>query len=130
METLQQRQRVEAHIENAYGTPPEHLWERYPDYAVFRHPGSRKWYAITMLVPARVLGLEGEQIMEIMNLKCGHVLLGPLLNEAGFLPAYHMSKTNWVSVLLDGTVPDEKLFSLLEISYDSVSPKRKNRPRE
>lgn len=122
-----QRQSVEAHIQDRYGTPPEYLWERYPDYAVFRHPSSRKWFAMTMRLPARVLGLEDERSVDILNLKCGHVLLGSLLEEKGFFPAYHMNKASWVSVLLDGTVADEKIFGLLELSYDSVAPKRARR---
>ena len=119
-----QAQRLAIHIQDTYGTPPEYLWERYPDYAVYRHPASRKWYAVVMNIPASRIGLADERRVEIMNLKCGHVLLGSLLNERGFYPAYHMSKGSWVSVLLDSTVPDEKLFPLLELSYDSVSPKR------
>lgn len=122
-----QRQRIENHIREKYGTPPEHLWERWPDYAVFRHPASRKWFAATLRVPARALGLDGERELEIINLKCGPILLGSLLTEPGFYPAWHMSKTTWVSVLLDGPVPDEKLYPLIELSYDSVSPKRRAR---
>ena len=38
-----------------------------------------------------------------------------------------MNKTNWISVLLDETVPDEKIFPLLDLSYDSVAPKRRKK---
>ena len=55
------------------------------------------------------------------------ILSGSLLTEPGFLPAYHMNKTNWISVLLDETVPDEKIFPLLDLSYDSVAPKRRKK---
>ncbi len=120
-----QRQRIESHILEKYGTPPEHLWERWPDYSVFRHPASRKWYAAVLRAPGRALDLESGREFEVINLKCGPILLGSLLTEPGLFPAWHMSKTSWVSVLLDGTVPDEKLFTLIEFSYDSVSPKRR-----
>lgn len=130
MKTYRQSQRLETHLREVYGTEPERLWERYPGYAVFRHPASRKWYAIIMDIPESCLGLSGRRIADVINLKCGHVLLGSLLEERGFYPAYHMNKSSWVSVLLDGTVPDEKLFSLLALSYDSVAPKRPRRAPE
>ena len=123
------RQRIESHMQEKYGTPPEHLWERWPDYAVFRHPASRKWYAAVLRAPARALNLAEGRDVEILNLKCGPILLGSLLAEPGFFPAWHMSKTNWVTVLLDGTVPEEKLFTLIELSYDSVTPKRPRRAK-
>ena len=47
--------------------------------------------------------------------------------QPGFLPAYHMNKQNWISIILDGSVPDDKIFPLLELSYDSVVPKRRNK---
>ena len=47
--------------------------------------------------------------------------------QPGFLPAYHMNKQNWISIILDGSVPDDKIFPLLGLSYDSVAPKRRNK---
>jgi len=127
MDAERQRQRIEKYIREAYGTPAEHLWAQYPDYAVFRHPSSRKWYAIIMDIPADKLGIPEERLVEVLNLKCGPLLLGSLLSERGFFPAYHMNKQSWVSVLLDGSVPDERLIPLLDLSYDSVAPKRARR---
>ena len=36
-----------------------------------------------------------------------------------------MSKTNWISVALDGSVDGEEIRWLLERSYDPTAPKRK-----
>ena len=60
-----------------------------------------------------------------MNVKCGAIMAGSLLSQKGFLPAYHMNKNYWVSILLDGSLPDEQIAPLLELSYNSVAPKRK-----
>ena len=125
-----QSERIIKHLQDAYGTEPEHLWAQYPTYSVFRHPLSRKWYAIIMDIPKSRLGLEGDEPVTVLNLKCSPLMVGSLLSEPGFFPAYHMNKTSWISVLLDGTVPDEKIVPLLELSYDTVSPKRKPRLRE
>ena len=34
------------------------------------------------------------------------------------VPAYHMNKRHWVSVILDGTVPDSEIERLIMESYD------------
>ncbi len=108
----------------AYGVRPEYLWKRYPDYCVLRHQGSRKWFAVLMEVPKSSLGLPGEGKAQIMNVKCEPILLGSLLRSPGFLPAWHMNKENWLSVLLDGSVPDNEVISLLEMSYNMTLGKK------
>lgn len=35
-------------------------------------------------------------------------------------PGYHMNKRHWISVTLDGSVPDDVLRELVEDSYDLV----------
>lgn len=113
------------YIQSRYAAEPEYLWVRYPNYAVFRQPATRKWFAAIMDVPRKSLYLEGDGTADVMDLKCGPVLVGSLLAQDGFLPAYHMSKSSWISVLLNDTVSDEEIYPLLELSYDSVAPKRK-----
>jgi len=120
-----QQSRIMRHIEERYGSEPEHLWARYPDYAVFRHPATQKWFAVFLNVPGNKLGLSGEEPVPVLDIKCSPLMIGSLLSEPGFLPAYHMNKNTWISILLDGSVSDDKISSLLEFSYDSVAPKRK-----
>ena len=36
------------------------------------------------------------------------------------VPAYHMNKEHWNSIILDGTVPDEEIRRMIEESYDLV----------
>jgi len=120
-----QRERIQHLIQDTYGTEAEHLWVKYPEFSVFRHPGSRKWYAIIMNVSKNKLGLDGDQIVDVLNVKCSPAMIGSLLSEKGFLPAYHMNKSTWISILLDETVPDDAIHPLLDLSYDSVAPKRK-----
>lgn len=114
-----------SYIQDRYGVEPEHLWVRHPNYAVFRQPASRKWFAAIMDVARKSLDLEGEGTADVMDVKCGPVMVGSLLAQDGFRPAYHMSKSSWISVLLDETIPDEQIFPLIELSYNSVAPKGK-----
>lgn len=125
MTKLPQRERIAQYIQNRYGAEPEYLWARYPNYVVFRRSSGRKWFAIIMDVARKSLDLEGDGTADVMDLKCGQALVGSLLAQDGFLSAYHMSKGTWISVLLNETVPDEEIYPLLELSYDSAAPKQK-----
>ena len=111
------------YVQDRYGVGPEYLWGKHPNYAVFRHPGSRKWFGLIMDIPCGRLDLDGDGLVDVMDLKCGQLMVGSLLAQDGYLPAYHMSKSSWISVLLNETVPDGQIFPLLELSYDSVAPK-------
>lgn len=125
MEQLTQRERIMRYARDRYGAEPEYLWKRYPNYAAFRHSASKKWFALIMDIPKIGLELKGHELVDVMDVKCGTLMVGVLLAQDGFFPAYHMSKSSWISIILDGTVPDEQIFPLMELSYDSVAPKRK-----
>lgn len=76
-----------------------------------------KWYGLLTDIPAEKLGLPSGRTVHILNVKCSPLETGSLLQKAGIFPAYHMNKTHWVTVLLDGTLPEPELFWLLEESY-------------
>lgn len=81
-------------------------------------------------MPKNKLGLEGADALDVVNLKCDPILIGSLRKEPGIFPAYHMSKANWVSVALDGSVPDEQIKMLLDMSYDATAPKMKRKAKQ
>lgn len=109
-----------------YGTQAEYPWGSSPNFAVLRHAGNRKWYAVIMDVPRERLGLAGGGKTDILNLKCGPVMAGSLAGQSGILPAYHMQKGSWISVLLDGSVDMGTIEMLLEISYDATAVKKRS----
>ena len=41
------------------------------------------------------------------------------------IPAYHLNKTNWNSIILDDTVPDVDVKRMIAESYDLVKGNRK-----
>ena len=115
-----------AHIEREYNVKPDYPWLESPEGAVFRHGDNRKWFALSMPVPRRYAypGETGE--VDVVNLKCDPVMTGMLRGEPGILPAYHMNKAHWVTILLDGTADDERLKFLLRQSFElTKSRKRK-----
>ena len=119
------RQDFIEYIKSIYSTDPEYPWDSMPEYAVFRHVSNKKWFAVVMDIPKEKLGIPSSEIIDIVNLKCDPILTGNLRNEKGIFPAYHMNKTYWISVALDGTVEDDKLKWLLDLSFDLTDNKKK-----
>lgn len=120
-----QRERIIKYMYDTYGTKPEHLWAKTPDASVFRNADSKKWYALIMNISKNKLGLDSEEKVDVLNVKCSPIIIGSLLSKKGFFPAYHMNKNTWISIILDDSVSDENILPLLELSYESVAPKSK-----
>ena len=127
MAEYSQRGRITQYIQETFGTEAEYLWADSPGNAVFRHPASKKWYAAMMRVLPEKLGLPSGEALDIMDIKCDTIMIGSLLSTEGFFPAYHMNKNHWISIVLDGSVSDDQIIPLLELSYDSVAPKRRKK---
>ncbi|WP_443090242.1 MmcQ/YjbR family DNA-binding protein [Basfia succiniciproducens] len=107
-----------------YGSEAEYLWKSYPDFAVFSHQDNRKWYAIVMNVEKEKLGLAGSGKINVMNVKCSPEMLSLFLAQEGFLPAYHMNKSHWLTIRLDGSVDKETVCFLLNGSFDLTATKQ------
>ncbi len=122
-----QRERIIQYAKDRFGTEVEYLWADIPKGAVLRHSASKKWYGLIMDVSSAKLGLPGDGTVDVLDIKCSTIMIGSLLSEKGFFPAYHMNKNHWISILLDDSVPDDQIFLLLELSYDSVAPRRGKR---
>lgn len=111
------KEQLQAYIEQVYGVAGEYIFAKYPAFQVFRHGEGRKWFAVIMEIPREKLGLTGGDIA-VVNLKCDTRLIGSFRQEEGIFPGWHMNKDYWLTVALDGTVGEEKLKFLLDMSYD------------
>ena len=121
------RQGLETLIYDTYGVRAEYPFARNPETAVFRHALGRKWFAVIMKIPKRRLGIDGEGDIDIVNFKCADEIIFSMQQENGIYPAYHMNKSHWLSVSLDGSVPDDTVAWLLGISYDLTKKNTKRR---
>lgn len=120
------RSEVLAYAKKKYGTKAEHLWDRFPDYAVLRHEDNRKWYGIVMDISYSKIDRTKSGYVDILNVKLDDVLLTDMLTrQAGYYRGYHISKGNWLSVVLDGTVDLKSICSLLDRSYGTTASNRK-----
>ena len=114
---------LDKYITDTYGAVGEYMWEKYPTFAVYRHQNNKKWFAVIMEIPKSKLDLYGEESVSVVNLKCDPLLIGSLLSENGIHKGYHMNKNYWITVCLDGSVDDEKIKWLLDISFDLTATK-------
>ena len=112
------RQKLSAYITDTYGIAGEDLFARYPNFLVFRHTENKKWFGVLMDIPRKNLGLTGEGEIRVVNLKCDTKLIGSFRMEQGIFPGWHMNKAHWLTVALDGTVDDEKIKFLVDMSYE------------
>ena len=119
MSEKRQANTVVEHIESEYGASPEFLWpDRYPGYAVFRHDNNKKWFALVATISAASLGLKDDRQIDVINLKFDKNQTYDFARASDHIfPAYHMNKNNWITIWLDGTLPNGLIFELIKKSY-------------
>ncbi len=106
------------YIRSNYNDELEYLWETFPKYAVWRRKDSRKWYGILLTIPMEKLGLEGTDIIEILDLRIKPAELEEILDERKYFFGYHMNKKNWLTICLNETVPFEEICRRIDTSYE------------
>ena len=111
------RQELTDYILAIYSIEPDYPFPMDDVSCVFRHIENRKWFALVMNVPYKTLGMDMDGAVDIVNVKCDPLLIGSLRGKPGFLPAYHMNKDKWMTVLLDETAGRDEIEMLLDVSY-------------
>ena len=105
-------------LDGAYADTP---WEGDFYSTVLKHAGG-KWFGVILKASHNYLKSYGLplEMCEVLNLKCPPDLREFLCEKytLKILPAYHMNKTHWISVLLSSDVPDEDIKELIRLSYD------------
>lgn len=119
------RNEIFQYAKERFGTEPEYLWMKFPNYAVLRNSNNSKWYAAIMDVQKLKLGLKGKEYVDILDVKCDPIMIGSLLNSKGYLPAYHMNKSTWITILLDGSISKDEIFNLIDLSYEMTQKKKR-----
>lgn len=108
-----------------FGSEPEFLWQKYPDYAVLRSKKNKKWYALIASVPMEKLGFESSKNVDILNVKCDPIMIGSLVDNKRYFRAYHMNKEHWITLILNGEIPIQEIFSMINLSFEIVNTKKK-----
>ena len=85
------REEIFKYIKEKYNANPEYLWDDTPDAAIFRHQKNKKWFALIMIVNSE----------EYINVKTEPVYSDLLRNQYDYIiPAYHMNKEHWNSIII------------------------------
>ncbi len=106
-------------IHNEFNVSPEFLWEKFPSFAIFRRTDNKKWFVLIANIPLVKLKSRANtrDIVDIINVKVEDTKTRDILKKRGFYPAYHMNKTSWVTIILDGTVPDATVEQFIRESF-------------
>ena len=112
-----QTERLIRHVRERYGDEPEYLWKKFPQNAVWRRKDNKKWYGAVLSVEGVKLGLDTEEIVEIVDLRGTPEEIPALLERQHYYPGWHMNKKSWYTVVLDDSVPDDELWERIRQSY-------------
>lgn len=110
-------------IRGKFSDAPEFLWEKFPNYAVFRRKDNRKWYAVIMTIPRSKLKLDGNEELEILNLRVEPEKLDKIFDGEKYFRGWHMNKKSWLTLRLDGYLTFEEISARLEESYRLAAKK-------
>ncbi len=95
-------------------------YEDYPfhdaNWTVMRHKENRKMFAAVYEHQGNIW----------VNVKCDPGMTYMWRNAfKSVVPAYHMNKEHWNSIILDGKVGDDAIRNMIYDSYELTKPKRK-----
>ena len=99
--------------------------EEYRDYCLSK-PGTSEGFpfdevVLVFKVMGKMFALTDVNGFVSVNLKCDPGYAIALREQYdGIQPGYHMNKKHWNTILANGSVPDEKLYELIDHSYDLV----------
>lgn len=122
---FEQSNRLANLIDKKYGDQPDFKFENSPGIGVFCNPDNGKWYGIIMNIDKSKID-EGSGEVEILNVKLDPDKVLKLLDQDGFYRCYHMNKKQWITILLDNTIPDKIIMELIEESYNYTIHKKSN----
>lgn len=121
------REMLDAYVKEKYQIEPEILPFSHENYEIYRHTDTGRWFAVFIVKPRRVFGLEGGSDAEIVSFRIRDAMLRDMVaQQPGYLWGYPSSKWNWTSALLDGTVPFEDICRWIDESYKATNSKSKN----
>lgn len=113
-----QAKQIIKYVKEKYDNDPEFLWDKFAGNAVFRHKENKKWYGVLLTVAKNKLGLDSEEKVEIIDLRILPDDIEKVVDNEKYFLGYHMNKKHWFTIILDGSVPMEKIFKYIDKSYE------------
>lgn len=101
---------------NIGGADVDQPFDKDFESSVARHSDTKKWFAAILkfkeqwVVNLKIDQMEAELLRKIYK---------------GVIPAYHMNKVHWISVILDSDVPREEIERLTMTSFENTDKRKK-----
>ncbi len=109
---------VACYIASTYLAEPEMIFKNDFTSVVFRHRMNNKWFGLVMQIDGEKLGLKNRGQVFVINLKLDPLFIMSIVDGEHVFPSYHMNKTHWVSVVLDEKLDKNKLYMMLDMSFN------------
>ncbi|MBE6649633.1 MAG: hypothetical protein E7614_09000 [Ruminococcaceae bacterium] len=148
------REEFDRFVFDTYGIYADYPFEE-SNVPVYRHKANRKWFAVVLSVKksklkpseeistdaleeksifenqikGRKKQIQNDEIIDVVNLKCPTEVFETVWLIPDIYPAYHMNKSHWISVPLDGSVDAENIAFLLQKSFEATEFKVKKRKK-
>ena len=113
-----QAKKIIKYIKEKYNDELEYLWKKFPNNAIWRNKNNNKWYGALLEIPESKLGIESDKIIEIIDLRYQKDKIKEIVDKQKVFTGYHMNKNSWITIKLDGSVKIEKIFTLIDNSYN------------
>lgn len=96
----------------------EFLWKKYDNNAIWRNKQNNKWYGVLLVISSKKLGLDYDKEIEILDLRYQKDDIDKIIDNKKIYPGYHMNKKSWITINLDNTVNINKIYKLIDNSYN------------
>lgn len=102
--------------------------ETYRDYCLSKKGVTEEFpfdeKALVFKVMGKMFTITDVDSFASFNVKCDPELAIELRERfVGVLPGFHMNKKHWNTIMMDGSVPDDKALEWIDHSYDLVLQK-------
>ena len=105
------------YIQEKYHDSLEFLWEKFDNNAIWRNKINNKWYGLLLTVTEDKLKIESDKVIEIIDLRYEKDKIEKIVDNKKIFPGYHMNKSSWITIKLDNSIDTEKIFKLIDNSY-------------
>lgn len=113
-----QAQMAIEYVLRKYGDELEFLWTKFPDNAIWRRKDNQKWYGAILTVNGKKIGLNTDEIVEIIDLRMKAENRNDILSREHYYPGWHMNKKSWYTIVLDDCIADEEIKLRITESYE------------
>ena len=113
-----QAKEIIKYVKNKYNDDLEFLWKKFSENAVWRNKTNNKWYGALRIISEKKLELKSDKIIDIIDLRYPKYKIKEIIDNKKIFAGYHMNKDNWITIKLDNSVKTEKIFELIDNSYN------------